>query len=789
MQQSKTTIKELTKRYRAVLLKCALINMAAFAIAFSASAAPLAVGTGQSATPEPGTYDYIEVNDGTLSLNGGEFSTLRNDPSSLTDGTMSLSGAFLDMNSPSFAISNSTLTVNAGSQIASRAVAINNSSELTLNSSGSEIAFEADSFIINGSTVSMSGGGYGLVASSDNGISVTDSTVTANSANIAYSVAEGGNAISNPELKISGTSVFNVVGNVNIEAVTVENKTPSFTKGKIIFSGGEINLNGTLTANIEATGGTVSLNSSASRLNGALSGTVNLKFNDNYAFGNINASNATLGTVTIANGKTLDIGEGSLEATSITGGILQATLTNAAKTSAIVTASATNVILALDMSNASRDEVSLYHITDGMGFTFGDYSTNRYAVSAGAFDIADAKTIGALDGWTGGDLYILRLATAGEAAVEDLKNSGVSVSANEEKAVAALNDEVIDMLAPAQKAAAQRINALLDSVAGNATQMKQLLREVAPEAAPSASSMASANAGAVMNVVGGRMGGGAPAPAARGGASNTNRRGRSGGDYTAGALSAWAQMMYNNADLHKADGFDADSTGFAAGLEYNINDSVKAGFGYAFTDTDIDTARSTTDVDTHTAFVYGEYKPENLYVNGTLSYGHSKYDETTRLAGLQSEYRANTFAGQLMTGYTFGYFTPEAGLRYTGVRQRSYTNAFGARMASQTLDTWTWVAGVKAAKSFRAGDMTLTPDAKLALTYDFRRDGQARTVTLANGSSYVADGESMKRFGVEFGAGLSVKVGGNTDIGLSYEGKFKDHYTDHTGLINVKYNF
>ena len=89
--------------------------------------------------------------------------------------------------------------------------------------------------------------------------------------------------------------------------------------------------------------------------------------------------------------------------------------------------------------------------------------------------------------------------------------------------------------------------------------------------------------------------------------------------------------MYNKGDLHKADGFDSDSTGFAAGLEYAVNEDVKAGVGYAFTTTDIDTARSKTDVDTHTGFVYGEYKPENLYVNGTLSFGRSKYDETTRL--------------------------------------------------------------------------------------------------------------------------------------------------------------
>ena len=61
----------------------------------------------------------------------------------------------------------------------------------------------------------------------------------------------------------------------------------------------------------------------------------------------------------------------------------------------------------------------------------------------------------------------------------------------------------------------------------------------------------------------------------------------------------------------------------------------------------------------------------------------------------------------------------------------------------------------------------------------FRFDGipfRTRTVTLANGSSYVADGEGIKRFGVEVGAGISAAFG-RTDIGLSYEGKFKEHHT------------
>lgn len=60
---------------------------------------------------------------------------------------------------------------------------------------------------------------------------------------------------------------------------------------------------------------------------------------------------------------------------------------------------------------------------------------------------------------------------------------------------------------------------------------------------------------------------------------------------------------------------------------------------------------------------------------------------------------------------------------------------------------------------------------------------------MANGSSYVAEGDNMKRFGIEAGAGVSMLLGRHTELGLFYEGKFKDHYKDHTGLVNLKYNF
>ena len=630
--------------------------------------------------------------------------------------------------------------------------------------SGNAVLSLHNTFRMEGANVTMSGNA-GISSATQENVSSTHLTV--NGRNTLYT--------DTGTISFTGSSSLTVAAGATLTVYSQNNAVTFDNTSSLILSG-------TLNGRADVYGGTVVFNSAAARLTGALHETPDLTFNDDYVFGNINAANATPGTVTIAAGKTLDIGENRITAASVTGGILKATLTDAATTSPIVTAAATDVTLVLNMDAASRNDVTLYHITDGTGFTFGDYDTKKFAVSADAFDKSAAQSVGVLDGWTGGDLYILLLETAGEAAIKDLIDQGIPVSANEQKAIAALDNDVVDMLAPVQKAAAQRINDLLDASAGNAAQIKQILREVASEAAPSASSTATANAGAVMNVVGGRMGGGSPAPAAG--------SGRSGGDYTAGALTAWAQMMYNKAELKTQDGFDADSTGFAAGLEYAVNEDVKAGFGYAFTATDLATARSKTDVDTHTGFVYGEYKPDAFYVNGVMSYGHSKYDETTRLAGLKSDYRADTFAAQAMAGYAVNdIFTPEAGLRYTSVRQKSYTNALGARLASKTSDTLTWVAGVKAAKTFRKDSLTLTPDAKLALTYDARRSGQSRTVTLANGASYVADGENMNRFGVELGAGVTFKVGGNTDIGVSYEGKFKKHYTDHTALLNVRYNF
>lgn len=214
------------------------------------------------------------------------------------------------------------------------------------------------------------------------------------------------------------------------------------------------------------------------------------------------------------------------------------------------------------------------------------------------------------------------------------------------------------------------------------------------------------------------------------------------------------------------------------------------------TNTDIDGFMRSTDVDTHTAILYGEYKPSNWYVNGIATYGWSDYSEDKNVAGVgvKADYDVETFGLQAMTGYDmqvkgFG-FTPEAGLRYVHIKQDAYKDSADQKVSGNNSDILTGVIGAKVSKNFELSNgMNIKPEARIAATYDLFNDDVNSVVTLANGSAYAVNGEALDRFGMEFGAGVTAELNSQVELSLGYEGKFREDYQDHTGLINAKYKF
>ncbi len=678
-------------------------------------------------------------------------------------------------------------------------------SDGTINLEGNENSglWAAKDINISGGTINMNGldssidtfydlldGGEQLPAPETPGnINITGGTINVNGANGEIST-EGTVNINNAEINIASKSTLASYSNDD------KKEKGTFLLG----SGANINLSGTLLANVNGAGN-VNFKTSSSKADGDITGS-NLTFETDHSLSNavsgtigdlasLNVNKGTLtydkqtgkiGNLNVAGG--LDIGTNTVNATDVdfkenstlkftvagkedgSYGKIKADTINVSNTG-------TKLDLTLNSSVLAKDEAKDFTILDGsVTGDFAELSENsRYKF----------EKIG------NGVYKITGTATASDPAIE------AGGTANNAGTATAWDSVSLDNPSGSVQGQVANVLAELSNRTNTATGKKayvNALTAVAPEVAPMVQQTQSETANQVFGAVGTRL---------TGGSVSTGAQGMSSGDniFKRGAM--WVQGMFNKSkldDTSKAKGFDADSNGIAFGAEKYVNDDVKAGIGYAYTNTDIDGFMRSTDVDTHTAIVYGEYKPSNWYVNGIATYGWSDYSEDKNVAGVgvKADYDVETFGLQAMTGYDmningFG-ITPEAGLRYVHIKQDAYKDSADQKVSGNNSDILTGVIGAKVSKSWELENgMNIKPEVRVAATYDLFNDDVNSVVTLANGSAYAVEGEALDRFGMEFGAGVTAEVNDNVELSLGYEGKFREDYQDHTGLINAKYKF
>lgn len=328
---------------------------------------------------------------------------------------------------------------------------------------------------------------------------------------------------------------------------------------------------------------------------------------------------------------------------------------------------------------------------------------------------------------------------------------------------------------------------------GQGSEYVDALTALAPDAAPLVRSLTTENSNQIFNTVQNRLEGGSSLRMKPGRAGRYARGLASGDMYREDAI--WVQGLYNHSELSdtkEAKGFEIDSYGGAIGLDNYVTDSLKLGIGYAYTHGDISGFLRDTDVDTHTGFVYGEFKPNRWFLNAIASYSFASYDEEKRVSTfkVKGNYDVNAFGAQVMTGYKMGYVTPELGVRYLNVKQDAYEDSIGQRVDAVSNDVLTGVFGIRIKQDFFPNrGFSIRPEVHVAATYDFVQDDAVSVVSLPNGSVYQIEGENLDKFGLEAGAGLTLDVGNRLEMAVSYEGKFRKDYTDHSGLVNMKFKF
>lgn len=770
----------------------------------------------------------VTLNGTTVNITGG--GNIEVDKLNITGGDINVSGT------------GTNLSVPAGEEwrkgsIISGTTSLNmTGGKVTLGENGQMITYENGSINLSGGEVVLNGGsGTEAILRASNGIDNPTSKINIDGAKVTVSgygiidsvdttlssgsleIASGGNLalVTNMGeaktadgsstradaipgvLKVTGGSVSNagaVTGTVDLSEGSYAGEANS-TLETLNQSGGTAENSGTITT-AELTGGTFDNKNGATVTTANLGGTTFTNSGTvataNLSSGTFNAEagstvttlamtggnynlngNSTITNASTVDGGTLNLGTNTLTTAGLTvsnQAVINTTVANTADGNGLVNGNISGT-LTVKEDPSGKATMNLV-VANGTDLSKGSITVNKDAEIAdnmmydftktaeGVYTATKADTAAKVSqyGATGNEAAVLA-AFSGMAA--DGKSTGSSVG---------------DAIANAMAQDLQKANG--SGVANAAAQADQMI----PMAASVAVNVSTENATQILNAVDNELTG-----------FNLSQ-GRSSGD-TFRRVNAWIKGLFNRADYEKTSnhkGYKADNDGLVAGIDGMVSDTVKLGAGYSFISSDIKSGGKKTTADTHTAILYGQYKPSDLYFNAIGTYGWGKYKSKASAYGygLGGKYDVNTIGAQLMAGYDMGFFAPEAGFRYFNVKQKKHTDNAGQTIGKNSNDVLTAVVGVKYQGTYCLNsNWSLKPNARLAVTYDLMSDKENSVVSLANGSGYVVDGQRLKRLGLEVGAGIAADLNENLEIGLSYEGKFRDNYTDNTGLIEARYKF
>ncbi len=575
------------------------------------------------------------------------------------------------------------------------------------------------------------------------------------------SAANGGAIYNHSELDTN-----NHAGVITVKDSTFAGNSAS-EKGGAIYNANVVTLAGTntFTGNTAAEGadiynaGTLTINDTTT-IDGGIAGDGTVNVNGTL---NIGQAEVKAGTLAFANGSTLGVEfgndtMGNLKANTITVG------ENASDTAKL------QVVLSKDFLTTDKTEHSL---------------TNDTAVTNGKFAMADVTNALYNVSFDDSTNIVTAQRKSQEEQQEAVENVGGTAN---DVAVTAAFTSASDLGNDTTNKVADIINTLAQT---DTAALVEVTKAVAPEVAPAKQVVHTAVLNEVFGALQHRMADAStasPAMYALGDAKNYN---------TANAkhFSVWTQGLLNKShkeatsDTHA---FTGRSTGIAAGADMKVGESGLVGLGYAYTHTNVSSTGRHDRILGDNFFLYGQYRPSAFYVQGSMAYGDSKYEESKYLPGmtLDANYHVQHYAMQGRVGYDVtDWFSPNMGLRYTRLHQEGYSDG-AQNVAADNANYFTGMLGADFQTEQRLSQhVSLLPHLYTGLSYDFKSDDNNSRVTLPNATGYNVTGERLHRLAFEVGAGVTARLYHSVEMMLGYEGSFRQDYNSHTGTLKLRYLF
>lgn len=296
--------------------------------------------------------------------------------------------------------------------------------------------------------------------------------------------------------------------------------------------------------------------------------------------------------------------------------------------------------------------------------------------------------------------------------------------------------------------------------------------------------------------------------------------GRAGGgasaDGSPGRLGGFINGVISTGEKDSTDGengFDFDSWGITAGIDYRFDDNLVLGVaaGYSKVDSDYDesvtVAGGGVELDSYSINVYGTWYRDNFYADALVAYSSNDYDleRDIGFGGTSATAEADTDGEAWSAGAGVGYDFNRDALRYGPYARVSWTQldvdgytesgALGLNLdvEDQDADSLTSVLGVQAAYAISHSRGVLVPQARLEWIHEFSNDADdviTRYVSDFTGTPLVTRSDDSD---ADYGAlslGMTALTQGGMQGFIQYETWLGlEDITEHIFTVGGRYAF
>lgn len=684
-------------------------------------------------------------------------------------------------------VSDSTLLVNnssfTGNKTTSTKTGASETADDTDDGGGAIMMYDESNTTITGSVFQKNESGtFGGAISTRSGASSDKSSLKVeNSVFEGNKAAKRGGAINATVGATIQNSQF--TANESANGGAIYNHAAVITVKDSTFTGNKAGTNGGAIFN--ANKAVLNLEGNNTFADNTANGVANDIYNDGIL--NINSGTTTLaggiagaGALQVKGSAALNLGQSTAQADSITldnGASLAVEFAN----NAMGNLKANTITIGENAEDTAKLTVTLSRdfLTDTTAVSHE--LTNGTAVTNGSFALADVSN--ALYQVTMDNNVVTAVRKAQEETQQEIVNAGGN--ANDMNVLNAFTTSA-DMGSAAANQTADLINTLAQTDVAGAVQATEA---VAPEVASAKQVVHGSITREVFNTLQTRMdnvSGNAPQAFALADEQSVSTQGES---------AVWLQGLLNKShkEATDTDAFTGRSTGLAFGLDKQLSDALLLGAGYAYTHTNVSSTLRHDRILGDNFFVYGQYRPSRFFVQGSLGYGDSKYEESKYLPGLtvKGDYHVKNYSAQAVAGYEWTEaLIPTVGVRYISLQQEGYKDSSDQAISAEQNNYLSGLAGITLKGAYQAtANLRLMPQLRAGLSYDFVSDQAQGTVVLPNGSNYAVSGERLHRLGFETGVSVGAYVFENVEALLGYEGNFRQDYASHTGTLKFRYLF